>query len=154
MLVENFWKFFPVTWYLFLFPLSAPWSLHRAKGMRRQQQRALNHVWKTGITFSVAYGGMLAHWLHSRGKTYCTVHCTENQIYVFPEMKLRGIVPDSYIHVSVSDRIGLPIWLQQNRQTDPGNILYKLLTDTCTLYFRLIFLIYVFYYIFVKTVAG
>ncbi len=53
-------------------------------------------------------------------------HCNENPIYVFPEMKLRGLVPNSYIHVSVSDvhipRIGLPICLQQNRQTDPGNI--------------------------------
>jgi hypothetical protein len=53
-------------------------------------------------------------------------HCTENLIYVFPETKLHGLVPNSYIHVSVSDlyipRIGLPIWLQQNRQTDPGNI--------------------------------
>jgi hypothetical protein len=39
---------------------------------------------------------------------------------------LRGLVPSSYIQVSVSNlyisRIGLPIWLQQNRQTDPGNI--------------------------------
>jgi hypothetical protein len=36
------------------------------------------------------------------------------------------LVPNSYIHVSVNDlhfpRIGLPIWLQQNRQTDPGNL--------------------------------
>jgi hypothetical protein len=30
-------------------------------------------------------------------------HCTANQIYVFPKMKLRGLVPNSYIHVSVSD---------------------------------------------------
>jgi hypothetical protein len=60
----------------------------------------------------------------------CTVylhrHCTENPTYVFREMKLRGLVPSSYIHVLVSylyiSRIGLPIWLQQNRQTDPGNI--------------------------------
>ncbi len=40
-------------------------------------------------------------------------HCTENLIYIFPEMKLRDLVPNSYIHVSVSDlnipRIGLPI---------------------------------------------
>jgi hypothetical protein len=51
------------------------------------------------------------------------VHCTENPIYLHPEMKLRG---NSYIHVSVSilyiPRIGLPIWLQQNNQTDPGII--------------------------------
>jgi hypothetical protein len=41
------------------------------------------------------------------------LHCTENMIYVFLEMKLRGLVPNSYIHVSVSDlyihRIGLHI---------------------------------------------
>jgi hypothetical protein len=53
-------------------------------------------------------------------------HCTENHIYVFQEMKLCGLVPNSYIHVSVSDlyipRICLPFWLQRNRQTDPGNI--------------------------------
>jgi hypothetical protein len=30
-------------------------------------------------------------------------HCTENPIYVFPEMKLRFLVPNSYMHVSVSD---------------------------------------------------
>ncbi len=38
-------------------------------------------------------------------------------------MKLRGLVPNSYMHVSVIDlyipRIGLPIWLK-NRQTDSG----------------------------------
>ncbi len=46
-------------------------------------------------------------------------HCTENPFYVFPEMKLRGLVPISYIHVSVSylyvPRIGLPIWEDMNR---------------------------------------
>jgi hypothetical protein len=54
------------------------------------------------------------------------LHCTENPIYVCPEMKLRCLVLNFYIHVSVSDlyipRIGLPIWLQQNWQTDPGTI--------------------------------
>ncbi len=46
----------------------------------------------------------------------------------------RFVVSNSYIHVSVSNlyihRVGLPIWLQQNRQTDSGNIQYKSLTDT------------------------
>jgi hypothetical protein len=55
------------------------------------------------------------------------MHFTENLICVFPEMGLRGLSPNSYIHVPVSDfcipRIGPHIWLQQNRQTDPGNIL-------------------------------
>jgi hypothetical protein len=55
---------------------------------------------------------------------YCPAqaHCTKNLIYVFPEMKLRGLLPNSYSHVSVSDLyiplIGMPIWQQQNRQTD------------------------------------
>jgi hypothetical protein len=45
------------------------------------------------------------------------VHCTENLIYLYPEMNLRCLVPNSYIHVSLSDlyfpRFGLPIWLQK-----------------------------------------
>jgi hypothetical protein len=53
-------------------------------------------------------------------------HFTESPIYVILEMKLRFLVPKSYSHVSVSDlyipRIGLPIWLQQNRKTDPENM--------------------------------
>ncbi len=31
------------------------------------------------------------------------VHCTENLKHTFPEMKLRGLVPNFYIHVSGSD---------------------------------------------------
>jgi hypothetical protein len=53
-------------------------------------------------------------------------HCTANLIYVFLEMKLGGLVPSSFIHVSVSElyipRISLSIWLQQNRQINPENI--------------------------------
>jgi len=63
---------------------------------------------------------------------YRTMHCIENPIYVFPEMKLYYLIPNSYIHVSVCDtytpRIGQSIWLQKNRKTDPGNI-YKSFTD-------------------------
>ncbi len=54
------------------------------------------------------------------------IHCFENPIYVFPEMKLCDLIPKSYSHVTVSDlcipRIGGPILLQENRQTDPGNL--------------------------------
>ncbi len=43
--------------------------------------------------------------------------------------KLRGLVPNSYNHVSVSGlyipMIGLPIWLQENRQTDPRTLFWK-----------------------------
>jgi hypothetical protein len=46
------------------------------------------------------------------------VHCTQDRIYVFPEMKLRGLVPNFHIHVSVSDlyipTIDPPILLQQS----------------------------------------
>jgi hypothetical protein len=42
------------------------------------------------------------------------LYCTKNPIFVFPEMKLQNLIPNSYIHVSVSNlyisRIGLP-WL-------------------------------------------
>jgi hypothetical protein len=54
------------------------------------------------------------------------LHRKEDPIYVFPEIKLHGLSPNFYIHISVSDlyisTIGLPILLQPNRQTDPGNI--------------------------------
>jgi hypothetical protein len=54
-------------------------------------------------------------------------HCKEISIYVFPEKELRGRNPNFHIHVSVSDvyiysTIGPPIFVQQNRQTDHGNI--------------------------------
>ncbi len=53
-------------------------------------------------------------------------HCDENPIYLFPEKELRSFSPSFHIHVSVSDlyipRTGPLIFLQQNRQTDGGNI--------------------------------
>ncbi len=51
---------------------------------------------------------------------------TKNPLYVFPEKEFRGLSPNVHIHVSVIDlyipRIGPHIFLQQNRQTDRGNI--------------------------------
>jgi hypothetical protein len=56
-----------------------------------------------------------------------TLRCKENLIYVLLGQKLRGLNPNFHIHVSVSDlqipMIGPPIFLQQNRQNDRGNIL-------------------------------
>ncbi len=56
----------------------------------------------------------------------CLLHCKENPIYVFLFWELHGLSPNFHIHVPVSDlyipRIGPHISLQQNRQTDPGNI--------------------------------
>jgi len=49
---------------------------------------------------------------------------TLNPIYVFPEKELRSLSPNFHIHLSVSylyiSRIGPHIFLEQNRQTDPG----------------------------------
>jgi hypothetical protein len=36
-------------------------------------------------------------------KTTLPPQCSENSIYVFPKKELRGLSPNSYIHVSVSD---------------------------------------------------
>ncbi len=61
----------------------------------------------------------------------CIMHAlqrqyTENSKQIFQEMKLRGLSPNSYIHVSVSVlyilTIGLPILLQENMWTDGGNM--------------------------------
>jgi hypothetical protein len=47
-------------------------------------------------------------------KLSCVVdlHCIKKTIFVFPKKDLRGLRPNSYIHVSVS---------YLNRQTNPGN---------------------------------
>ncbi len=54
-----------------------------------------------------------------------TRHCNENPVHVFPEKELRSLSLNFHIHVSVSDlypKIYPHIFLQQDRQTAPGNI--------------------------------
>ncbi len=41
----------------------------------------------------------------------------ENSKQIFPEMKLRGLSPNSYIHLYIPT-VGLPILLQENMWTD------------------------------------
>jgi hypothetical protein len=57
---------------------------------------------------------------------YTDLHNTENSKQIFPEKEYRGLSPDIHINVSVIDlyipTIGLPILLQENMWTDPGNI--------------------------------
>jgi hypothetical protein len=57
---------------------------------------------------------------------------TENLKQTFPEKELRGLSPNFYIHVPVSDlyipTIGLPILLRKIGGTMVGK--YKSLTDT------------------------
>jgi hypothetical protein len=66
--------------------------------------------------------------------TVAQPHCKEISIYVFQEKELRGLSPNFHIHVPVDDLyippIGPPIFLQQNRQTDLGNTVYKSYTET------------------------
>jgi hypothetical protein len=54
---------------------------------------------------------------HITGSTQTYPHCKEDPIYVFPEMKLRGPVPNFHIHVSVSglyiSAICPPVLLQE-----------------------------------------
>ncbi len=58
--------------------------------------------------------------------TFLKKNNTENSKQIFPEKELRRLSPNFHIHVSVSDlyisTIGLPILLQENMWTDPGNI--------------------------------
>ena len=63
---------------------------------------------------------------------YSSTHYKQDPIYVVPEMKLRGLVPNFHIHVSVRDlhipTIGPPILLQQIGGATLG--IYKSLTGT------------------------
>ncbi len=56
----------------------------------------------------------------------CSPHCNENPISIFPEKELCGLSPHFHIHVFVSDlyisRNGSHIFLQQDRQSERGNI--------------------------------
>ncbi len=62
----------------------------------------------------------------------CNMHCTENSKQIFSEMKLRGSIPNFYIHVSVSDlfipTIGPPILLYCTFEPIVG--IYKSFKDT------------------------
>jgi hypothetical protein len=53
-------------------------------------------------------------------------HNTRKSKLIFPEKELRGLSPNFHTHVFVSDlyisTIDLPILLQENMWTDPGNI--------------------------------
>jgi hypothetical protein len=73
------------------------------------------------ITFALASTFPICR--HRSGRT---PHYNENTIDIFPEKELRGLSSNFNIHVSASDlyipRIGPHIFLQQDRQTEGGNV--------------------------------
>jgi hypothetical protein len=79
----------------------------------------------SGFVF-VSANGSWSVWGDVETGVYSVLHCKQDLIDLFPEIKLCGLVPNFHIHVTVSDlyipTIGPPIFLQQNRQTDQGNI--------------------------------
>ncbi len=69
--------------------------------------------------------GMVVSSVVAAGPALIGTHHKENSIYVLPEKKLRGLSPSFHIHLSVSGAIYIlprSVHLQQNRQTDSGNI--------------------------------
>ncbi len=71
----------------------------------------------------------LSAWSHPHSRSYRTHTAKtryQNSKQIFPEKEVCGLSPNFHIHVSVSDlyipKIGPHIFLQQNRQTDLGNI--------------------------------
>jgi hypothetical protein len=58
------------------------------------------------------------------------MHCKENPKQIFPEMKLRSLVPNFYIHVSVRD-LNVPPIGPPAQYSKIGIVgIYKSLTDT------------------------
>jgi hypothetical protein len=53
------------------------------------------------------------------------MHCTKNSKQIFPEMKLRGLFPSFYIHVSVSD-LYIPAISLQTRYSKIGGPIVRL----------------------------
>jgi len=92
------------------------WSFFVVFGPTKRLCRAVDSVRKKAHTHT--HTPSLPH-------THTIIHCKENSNDLFPEIKLRGLVPNFHIYTSVSDlyilRISLHILLQPNRQTNRGN---------------------------------
>jgi hypothetical protein len=88
-----------------------------------------NGVNSVGLVARRLKNWLQSKWTQSRAGGKCTAlqrDNTENLKQIFPEKKLRGLCPNFNIHMSVSElyfhTIGLPILLQENMWTNPGNI--------------------------------
>jgi hypothetical protein len=106
----------------------ARWSFFVVFGPTKRLCRAVDSVRKKAHTHTHS---------HSLSRTHTIIHCKENSNDVFPEIKLRGLVPNFHIYTSVIYlcilRIYLHVLLQPNRQTNHGNIcICKSLTEIWT----------------------
>jgi hypothetical protein len=62
--------------------------------------------------------------------TFVHLHCTKNAIQLFPGVKLSGLVPSFYIHVSGSDLYILMIYLAWNLLKLKRNCLQGLIVSS------------------------
>jgi hypothetical protein len=77
------------------------------------------------------WSGQVIYYSRLRLRTL-QMHYTENSKQIFPEIKLRGLVPNFYIHVSVSN-LYIPTigpQMQYSKIGRPIVAIYKSLTDT------------------------
>ncbi len=106
-----------------LCPCDGSWVLHIVSAKIKQLEDRLQKSFCRRCTFAI---GEWRIWWAAGGST---THCNENPVYVFHFWELRGLSPNFLIHLSVSE-LYIPriytlhehVRLQQNRQTDPGNI--------------------------------
>jgi hypothetical protein len=100
-------------------------NTHRLIRLGRGQIYSMYQRSKGGILEKVmgTYTFLDSFHTKKKGKKYAL---QGNPTYVFLFWKLRGLSTNFHIHVFASDlyipRIGPHICLQQNRQTNPGNI--------------------------------
>jgi hypothetical protein len=91
----------------------------------RSTIRLKNSLFDSLTLFCSQIKGLLESPKHHQSHTLQR-HNTENFKQIFLKKESLGLISNFHIHVSVSDlyipTIGLPILLQENRWTDPGNI--------------------------------
>ena len=89
----------------------------------------IRSLYKDGKNYSILYVTMKNFALLVAS---LQMHCTENLNQIFPEMKLRGLVPNFYIHVFMSD-FHIHTIAPQMQHSKIGALIvgiYKSLTDT------------------------
>ncbi len=96
----------------------------------REKQTILEYLRGLNLERSALGSFLLFTIAHRYWPSRSYLHCKEDSNYVFPEIKLHGLVPNFHIHKSASDlyipRIGRPICYSQIGRPIVG--IYKSLT--------------------------